>query len=32
LTIAQTLGCRLEVAQIKLDQATMNQLLRTQTV
>ena len=27
-----TLSCRLEVAQITLDQATLNQLLRTQTV
>tara|TARA_R110000823_G_scaffold128970_2_gene256696 strand:- start:74 stop:649 length:576 start_codon:yes stop_codon:yes gene_type:complete len=26
------IGCRLEVAQISLDQATLNQLLRTQTV
>jgi len=26
------LSCRLEVAQITLDQATLNQLLRTQTV
>jgi len=26
------LSCRLEVAQISLDQATLNQLLRTQTV
>jgi hypothetical protein len=32
LTIACTLSCRLEVAQITLDQATLNQLLRTQTV
>jgi hypothetical protein len=32
LTVGQTLGCRLEVAQISLDQATLNQLLRTQTV
>ena len=27
-----TISCRLEVAQITLDQATLNQLLRTQTV
>ena len=27
-----TVSCRLEVAQISLDQATLNQLLRTQTV
>ena len=26
------LSCRLEVAQISLDQSTLNQLLRTQTV
>jgi len=32
LTIASTLSCRLEVAQVTLDQATLNQLLRTQTV
>ena len=29
---ASTISCRLEVAQITLDQATLNQLLRTQTV
>ena len=29
---ASTITCRLEVAQISLDQATLNQLLRTQTV
>ena len=27
-----TLACRIECAQISLDQATLNQLLRTQTV
>ena len=31
-TAASTLSCRLEVAQVTLDQATLNQLLRTQTV
>tara|TARA_Y100000114_G_scaffold155809_1_gene180994 strand:+ start:1350 stop:1919 length:570 start_codon:yes stop_codon:yes gene_type:complete len=31
-TNSQLLTCRLEVAQISLDQATLNQLLRTQTV
>lgn len=29
---ASTVSCRLEVAQVTLDQATLNQLLRTQTV
>ena len=28
----QIISCRLEVAQVALDQATLNQLLRTQTV
>ena len=32
MTNASILGCRLECAQISLDQATLNQLLRTQTV
>ena len=32
MTEATTLSVRLEVAQISLDQATLNQLLRTQTV
>ena len=32
LTSALAISCRLEVAQISLDQATLNQLLRTQTV
>jgi len=32
MTNATTLSIRLEVAQISLDQATLNQLLRTQTV
>ena len=32
MTTAHTLSVRLEVAQISLDQATLNQLLRTQTV
>jgi len=32
MTAAATVGCRLEVAQVTLDQATLNQLLRTQTV
>jgi len=32
LTSAQTLSVRLECAQISLDQATLNQLLRTQTI
>jgi len=32
LTGAMTISCRLEVAQITLDQSTLNQLLRTQTV
>ena len=32
MTNATIIGCRLEVAQISLDQATLNQLLRTQTV
>jgi len=32
LTSALAVSCRLEVAQISLDQATLNQLLRTQTV
>ena len=29
---ALKVACRMEVAQISLDQATLNQLLRTQTV
>jgi len=32
LSSALAVSCRLEVAQISLDQATLNQLLRTQTV
>jgi len=32
MTNATIIGCRLECAQISLDQATLNQLLRTQTV
>ena len=32
MTAAATVGCRIECAQITLDQATLNQLLRTQTV
>jgi len=32
MTNDSILGCRLSVAQISLDQATLNQLLRTQTV
>jgi len=32
LSNASTVSCRLECAQIPLDQATLNQLLRTQTV
>ena len=32
LSSAAKISCRLEVAQISLDQATLNQLLRTQTV
>jgi len=32
LAAAMTISIRLEVAQISLDQATLNQLLRTQTV
>jgi len=32
MTTAHTVSVRLEVAQISLDQATLNQLLRTQTV
>ena len=32
LTSAQTISVRLECAQISLDQATLNQLLRTQTI
>jgi len=32
MTAATTISIRLEVAQISLDQATLNQLLRTQTV
>ena len=32
LSSAAKISCRLEVAQITLDQATLNQLLRTQTV
>ena len=31
-TDKQIISCRLEVAQVSLDQATLNQLLRTQTV
>ena len=31
-TGSQIISCRLEVAQVSLDQATLNQLLRTQTV
>jgi hypothetical protein len=32
MTTEHTISVRLEVAQISLDQATLNQLLRTQTV
>ena len=32
MTGATLLSCRLECAQVSLDQATLNQLLRTQTV
>ena len=32
MTNASIISCRLEVAQVSLDQATLNQLLRTQTV
>ncbi len=32
MTSDTLLSCRLECAQISLDQATLNQLLRTQTV
>ena len=32
MTSDTLLSCRLECAQITLDQATLNQLLRTQTV
>jgi len=32
MSTAMTVGCRIECAQITLDQATLNQLLRTQTV
>jgi hypothetical protein len=32
MSVASTVNCRLECAQVTLDQSTLNQLLRTQTV